>query len=93
MRSFFLMTLALLASPALAQDKLVGTNMDVRTIVNFKVSDAAIQKLLPPGWEINPAASGPSAGANLRVTFVDQMAAHDATGKTYGKKQTANALN
>ena len=81
MRSFLLIGLALLASPALAQDKLVGTNMDVRTIVNFKVSDAAIQKLLPPGWEVNPAASGPSAGANLRVTFVDQMAAHDATGK------------
>jgi hypothetical protein len=28
-----------------------------------------------------PATSGPSAGANLRVTFVDQMAAHDAAGK------------
>jgi hypothetical protein len=81
MRSFLLIALALLASPALAQDKLVGTNMDVRTIVNFKVSDAAIQKLLPPGWEVSPAASGPSAGVNLRVTFVDQMAAHDATGK------------
>jgi hypothetical protein len=39
----------LLAGPALAQDKLVGTNMDVRTILNFKVADAAIQKLLPPG--------------------------------------------
>ena len=55
--------------------------MDVRTILNFKVADAAIQKLLPPGWEANPATSGPSAGANLRVTFVDQMAAHDAAGK------------
>ena len=54
--------------------------MDVRTILNFKVADAAIQKLLPPG-STNPATSGPSAVANVRVTFVDQMAAHDATGK------------
>ncbi len=81
MRAFLLSLLWLLAGPALAQDKLVGTNMDVRTILNFKVADAAIQKLLPPGLEVNPATSGPSAGANLRVTFVDQMAAHDATGK------------
>jgi hypothetical protein len=80
-RAFLLSLLWLLAGPALAQDKLVGTNMDVRTILNFKVADAAIQKLLPPGWEVNPATSGPSAGANVRVTFVDQMAAHDATGK------------
>ena len=81
MRAFLLSLLWLLAGPALAQDKLVGTNMDVRTILNFKVADAAIQKLLPPGWEANPATSGPSVGANVRVTFVDQMAAHDATGK------------
>ena len=81
MRAILVTALTLLAAPALAQDKLVGTNMDARTILNFKVSDAAIQKLLPPGWEINAAAPGPSAGANLRVTFIDQMAAHDATGK------------
>src|SRR3954470_13845677 len=81
MRAFLLSLLWLLAGPALAQEKLVGTNMDVRTILNFKVADAAIQKLLPPGFEANPATSGPSAGANLRVTFVDQMAAHDAAGK------------
>ena len=81
MRAFLLSLLMLLAGPALAQEKLVGTNMDVRTILNFKVADAVIQKLLPPGWEVNSATSGPSAGANLRVTFVDQMAAHDATGK------------
>ena len=81
MRAFLLSLLWLLAGPALAQEKLVGTNMDVRTILNFKVPDAAVQKLLPPGFEANPATSGPSAGANLRVTFVDQMAAHDAAGK------------
>jgi len=49
MRAFLLSLLWLLAGPALAQEKLVGTNMDVRTILNFKVADAAIQKLLPPG--------------------------------------------
>jgi hypothetical protein len=81
MRAFLLSVLWLLAGPALAQEKLVGTNMDARTILNFKVSDAEVQKLLPPGWEVNSASSGPSAGANVRVTFIDQMAAQDAAGK------------
>ena len=81
MRAFLLSLLWLLAGPALAQEKLVGSNMDVRTILDFKAADAAIQKLLPPGFEANPAMSGPSAGANLRVTFIDQMAAYDAAGK------------
>ena len=48
MRAFLLSLLWLLAAPALAQEKLVGTNMDVRTILNFKVADAAVQKLSPP---------------------------------------------
>jgi len=81
MRAFLLSLLWLLAGPALAQEQLVGTNMDVRTILDFKVSDAAIQKLLPPGWAVDAATSGPSAGANLRVTFIDQLAAYDPTGK------------
>ncbi len=65
MRAFLLSLLWLLAGPALAQEKLVGTNMDVRTILDFKVADAAIQKLLPPGfwrgdrdgrWRVHPRA-------------------------------------
>ena len=48
MRAFLLSLLWLLADPALAQEKLVGTNMDVRTILNFRWP-TAIQKLLPPG--------------------------------------------
>lgn len=31
--------------------------------------------MLPPGWEFDLAASGPSGDANLRVTFVDQLQA------------------
>jgi len=81
MRALLLAALALAASPALAQEKLVGTNMDVRTILHFKVSDAAIQKLLPAGWEVNPG-TGPAAGANIRVTFADQMAQGDTSGKS-----------
>lgn len=82
MRALLLTLLPLLAGPALAQEKFVGTNMDTRTILNFKVSDAALQKLVPAGWEVNPATGGPGAGANLRVTFVDQIQTGDVERKS-----------
>ena len=66
MRALLLTLLPLIASPALAQEKFVGTNMDTRTILNFRVSDAALQKLVPAGWEVNPATTGPNAGANAQ---------------------------
>lgn len=37
------------AGPISAQEKLSGSNLDVRTVLAFKVSDAAVQKLLPEG--------------------------------------------
>src|SRR5262249_38078514 len=81
MRATVLSLVFLAAAPALAQEKFVSSNMDVRTILSFKVSDAAVVKLLPAGWEIDSPKSGPSKGANVRVTFIDQMANWDATGK------------
>src|SRR6267378_1253125 len=59
----------------------VGSNIDVRTIVAVKIADAEAQKLLPPGWQVNPIASGPNHGANLTMTFIDQLLNQDAEGK------------
>lgn len=81
MRGFLLSLFWLLAGPAVAQEKFVGSFMDSRLIVDFKVSDAAVQKLLPPGWEIDAALLGTSVGANLRLVFIDQIAAHNSSGK------------
>ncbi|MFM0619742.1 hypothetical protein PQR37_37420 [Paraburkholderia nemoris] len=78
--SFLLPLLLLISRDVVAQDKLVGSNVDVRTILNFKVSPTAVQNLLPPGWELNSPTSGPSEGANLQVTFVDQQEAENPTG-------------
>jgi len=49
--------------------------------MSFKVSDAAVRKLVPEGWEISPATSGPSQGANLSVSIVNMVSAYDAEGK------------
>ena len=50
MRALLLGFLLLAAGPALAAEKYVGSNVDARTILAFKVADAAVQKLLPQGW-------------------------------------------
>jgi len=80
MRIALLTILLFATAPALAQERLVGRSIDVRTTLNFKIS-APIQKILPAGWTPNPSASGPSATANMKVTFIDQLAGYDAAGK------------
>ena len=60
MRAFLLVVLSTLVSVAFAGEKLAGSNVDVRTTIAFKVSDAAAQKLLPEGWEVSSPTVGPS---------------------------------
>jgi len=81
MRTMLSLVFLLLAAPAFAQEKFSGSNVDTRIGMAFKVSDAALRKLVPPGWEISPASSGPSQGANLNVSIVNMQTAHDADGK------------
>ncbi|WP_285409855.1 hypothetical protein [Variovorax sp. efr-133-TYG-130] len=61
------------ASPSL--EKLVGSGVDVRTILSFYVAPKLLHDMLPPGWELDSPAPGPLGDANLRVTFVDQLQA------------------
>lgn len=75
--------LPVLATPRIVfgQEKFVGQGVEVRTFVYFKVSTPALQKFVPTGWEINPASSGPAAGANLLAAFLDQTTSLDAASK------------
>jgi hypothetical protein len=81
MRAFLLGCLLFAGGPALAADKYVGSNVDVRTNLAFKAPEAAVQKFLPEGWELDVAATGPAKDVNLRVGFVDRLSAQDAEGK------------
>lgn len=63
------------ASSLNSEEKLVGSGVDVRTILNFKVAPGLLHHMLPQGWEFDLLASGASGEANLRVTFVDQLQA------------------
>lgn len=50
---------------------LVGTYGEVRTVLSFKVADTALQKFVPPGWQLSPPIAGPSKGANLVLVLID----------------------
>ena len=62
MRALLLGFLLLAAEPVLAAEKYVGSNVDSRTILAFKVTDAAVQKFLPAGWEPDVTIVGPGQG-------------------------------
>lgn len=61
--------------------RLVENDLEVRTTVAFKVSDAAVQKVLPQGWELNAPKSGPSKDFNLVFVLINQTQSLDPDGK------------
>ena len=89
MRSLLLVGALVLAHPALAQEKVVGNNVDVRTLLAFKASDAAVQKMLPDGWEVNSPAAGATKGFNLGISLIDQVMQQDPEGKSVNTYQGA----
>jgi hypothetical protein len=49
--------------------------------LDFHVNDAALAKMLPPGWEAVIATQGPAKDANLRMIFIDRVAIMGGDGK------------
>src|SRR5215468_8699950 len=83
MRALAIGFLLLAAEPSLGAETYVGSDADAqRTILGFKVPDAAIRKVLPQGWEPDVATSGPDQNINLRLTFIDRLTAQNAEGRT-----------
>jgi hypothetical protein len=54
-------------------ETLVENSAEFRFQLDFHVNDAALQKLLPSGWETVIATQGPAKDANLRVIFIDRV--------------------
>lgn len=54
---------------------------EVRTILTFRVTADATERLLPTGWTAEAIATGEASGANLRVALTDQLVAHDSAGR------------
>jgi hypothetical protein len=81
-----LLATAAAADAVSAAEKPVGTYGELRTVLSFKAPDAAVQNLLPEGWQASPASTGPSKDANLNVVFIDVLTVQNpdgSPGETY----------
>ena len=63
-------------------EKLSVNDISVRTTLAFKVAEAAIQAMLPPGWKSTSAASGPAKESNLTVILIDTLIVQDPEGNS-----------
>lgn len=59
----------------------VGSNIESRVVLAFKVDDAAATALLPDGWKALTLPQGPFAGANLVVLLADRHLGLDPDGQ------------
>ena len=84
MRAFVAFAFFLLAGAVCAEEKLIGTNADLRTVLAFKISQATAQKLLSGGWEVNSPTTGPTKGSNLTVVLDEEITSFDPEGKPVG---------
>ena len=56
-----------------AAETLIENSAEFRFQLDFHVNEAALQKMLPSGWEQVIAAQGAAKDANLRIIFIDRV--------------------
>lgn len=77
-------TAALIASaPSAFAQAVTEWSAEGRVALSFHVNEAALQRLLPPGWTSVPATAAGNRGANLTVTFIERQLVLDPQGKPY----------
>src|SRR6186713_2524479 len=64
----------MLAAPFAIAQTVLEQAAEHRFQIDFRVNDAALAKMLPPGWETVIATQGPAKDCNLRMIFIDRMA-------------------
>lgn len=73
--------IGLAGSAASLAETYVGSNIDSRVVLAYKVGDPSAQAWLPEGWTPAALPKGPLAGSNLLVIFVDRHVNLDPEGK------------
>ena len=75
----------LLFAPLASAQTVVEQAAEHRFQIDFRVNDAALQKMLPAGWETVIATQGPAKDCNLRMIFIDRMAIMGGDGKSMAR--------
>jgi hypothetical protein len=76
--------IAMLSLPLVTASRaetLVQQNVDNRISLAFRVPESRLRAWLPTPWQANSVSAGPSKGANISVSFIDQLLSQDAEGK------------
>ncbi|MCL5778707.1 hypothetical protein M1105_17155 [Limibaculum sp. FT325] len=90
---FCFVVLAATTTPHSQAETLASTNADNRLTLAFDVPDAALAERMPEGWNSVPFGSGPFAGADLIMVFIDSHRVVDPAGKPmYGGRYRGMAL-
>ncbi len=76
-------TLVLAARSPLVAQTVTEWSAEQRYAISVHVNDAALQKLMPPGWTIAPSTAPGNPGGNINVSFIDRMIVFDGQGKQY----------
>ena len=79
------LSIGLVAASGASAETLLEQGPEHRFQLDFHVSDAALQKMLPQGWVPAIAAAGPAKDANLRMIFIERIGVVGADGKPIGK--------
>lgn len=78
-----LVTMSVMATPIAWAQSVTEWSGETRVALSFHVNDAALQKMLPPGWTSAPSVGAGNKGANLTVNFIDRQVVDDGQGKVY----------
>ena len=68
---------------------LLENSAEFRMQLDFQVKDAALQKMLPAGWEPQVATQGPAKDCNIRLIFIDRV---DVTGADNAPKTSSQLV-
>src|SRR6202521_3425920 len=79
----------LLTPQATFAQSLLEQAAEHRFQLDFHVSDAALQKMLPAGWEPVIATQGPAKDCNIRLIFIDRV---DVTGADNAPKTSSQLV-
>ena len=73
--------LAVLLAGAASAETPVGSSIENRLMLAFKVNDEAVQSMMPDGWKALTLPQGPLAGTNLILSFIERDLVLDPGGK------------
>jgi hypothetical protein len=72
------------AVPEARAQNVTERSVEARTLLSFQVPTAAVQKMLPAGWVVEPSNAPATRGGNLNMTMMERLMVVDKDGAPVG---------